>query len=78
MSVRRLALYGALGVLAPLVLLAILMERDFRRRAGRFFARLASSLEPVNDRLKDELHEWRADTKWDEVLSWMMDDRTRR
>lgn len=72
---KRLLAYIGLGFLAPLVLLAILTERDFKGRTARLFARLVSAVQPLNARLHGELHEWRSEIRWDDVLSWVMEDR---
>jgi hypothetical protein len=74
---KKLVLHGAIGSLAPLVLIGVLVQRVGRRRAVRMVGGAVTRLAPYKDRLVRERDEWRREISISEVLDWVLQDRSR-
>jgi hypothetical protein len=65
---RIVGVAAALGACAPFVVVAILLQRDVKRRSTRLARMAAASLDPLVRRMADELSSWREEVTWSEIL----------
>jgi hypothetical protein len=71
-GIKVLGVGASLGACAPLVVIAILLQRDVRRRTARLALLAAASLEPHVDSIRRELYNWREEVTLSEmVLEWI-------
>jgi hypothetical protein len=71
-GIKVLGVGASLGACAPLVVIAILLQRDLRRRTARLALLAAASLEPHVDSIRRELYSWREEmTLGEMVLEWI-------
>jgi hypothetical protein len=71
-GVKVLGIAASLGVCAPLVVLAILVHRDMKKRTTRMARLAATSLEPRLRAIRKELYNWQEEVTWGEMLwNWI-------
>jgi hypothetical protein len=72
-GIKILGVAASLGALAPFVALAILLERDLRKRTARMAVLAAAALRPMIRAIGDEFDNWHEEVTWGELMwQWMV------
>jgi hypothetical protein len=71
-GVKTFAIEMILGLLGPLILLFILMQRGARRKMLGQFRLLAKRVSPQIDKVADERDRWRSELARGEAFEWVM------
>lgn len=67
-GIKVLGVAASLGACAPLVVIAILLHRDLKKRTARLAILAAASLEPLIRAMRGELYNWREEVTLSEML----------
>ena len=72
---KRLMAAAILGMFAPLIMAAILLQRSARRRLAHLLGRFLRIATPVAHKVSDERDQWKREITWDEVADWIFQTR---
>jgi hypothetical protein len=67
-GIKVLGVGASLGACAPLVVIAILLQRDLRKRTARLALVAAASLQPHVNSVRRELYNWREEMTLSEMV----------
>jgi hypothetical protein len=71
-GVKTFAMEMVLGLLGPLILIFILMQRSARRKMLGQFRLFAKRVSPHLDKVADERDRWRSELAKGEAFEWVM------
>jgi hypothetical protein len=71
-GVKTFAMEFVLGLLGPLILIFILMQRSARRKMLGQFRLLARRVSPHIEKVADERERWRSELALGEAVEWVM------